>query len=146
MHYSIIGARFHWPSPLSLASATLALMLAACSSWPASAPTATPTPSTACPSAQARYLTCSNGVKMLSYEPGFELARFCEPLQQLEGKIGGVDRRQPLYALAGGERAMLIGAAGWLLLPREADLSDVPQSMAAWWNNRACTLPTALRP
>lgn len=134
------------------------LFLGACSAWPGrtvntanpaatEAASSTPAPGVAaCPSAQARYLTCGNGVKMMTYEAGLEMPRFCESLQQLEGRIRGFERNQPLYPLAGGERALLVGTAGWLLLPREADVTDVPRSMAAWWNNRACTLPTALRP
>ncbi len=132
-------------------------VVTACAGWPGpdstrvaestgEAATAAKTSGAACPTAKARYLNCSNGVKLLTYESAFELPRYCESVQQFEGKVRGFDRNQPLHKLPEGERVMLVGTAGWLLLPREPELTDVPQSMAAWWNNRACTLPTALRP
>ncbi len=133
----IVGGCSAWPWPDSAASTTDRSVAAASNSRGGSV---------ACPAAQARFLTCANGVKLVTYEAGLELPRFCEPLQQLEGKIRGFDRNQPLYPLQGGERAMLVGSAGWLLLPAQAAITDGPQSVAAWWNNRACTLPTALRP
>jgi hypothetical protein len=130
----------------------LSVALAACASWPwqsdadprTAAATEKPA-APACPNAKARHLTCVNGVKMVSYEASFDLPRYCDPLQQLETKVRGFDRNQPLHKLANGERVMLVGAAGWLVLPRESGILDVPESTTAWWNNRACTLPSALR-
>lgn len=130
----------------------LSLAAAACTSWPWQNAAATPSAAAtdkpapaACPNAKARHLTCGNGVKMVSYEASFDLPRYCDPLRQLEAKVRGFDRNQPLHKLADGERVMLVGAAGWLVLPRESGILEVPESTAAWWNNRACTLPSALR-
>lgn len=98
----------------------------------------------ACPAAQARFLTCGNGVRLVTYEPAYDLARYCEPVQAIEARVRGFDRNRPLMPLAGGERVLLVGDAGWLLLPPEAGILEVPSSMAAWWTNRACTLPSAI--
>ena len=99
----------------------------------------------ACPQAQARFLTCANGVRLVSYEASFDLEKFCAPVQQIETQIRGFDRNKPLYVLADGERVMLVGVAGWLVLPKEPGIVDTPVTASAWWTNRACTLPSALR-
>lgn len=120
-----------------LTGIVVAVLLAGCAATDSAPP--------GCPQAQARFLSCGNGVRLVTYEAGFDLPLFCEPVQKVETQIRGLDRNRPLFTLAGGERVMLVGVAGWLILPKDPGIVDTPAMAAAWWTNRACTLPSALR-
>jgi hypothetical protein len=99
----------------------------------------------ACPPAQPRFLTCGNGVRLVTYDDRLQLPRYCDPIATIEQTLRGFDRSRPIQRLSDGTRAMISGAAGWLLLPKEAELIEAPAAVTVWWRNRQCTFPSGLK-
>lgn len=132
----------------------IALLATACAQSPptATAPTATaPVANSsgagdgACPPAQAKYLSCGNGVRLITYDERLKLQSYCAPIASIEQSTRSFDRSRPIQHLSDGTRAMISGAAGWLLLPKEAQLIEAPAAVTVWWRNRQCTFPSGLR-
>ena len=98
-----------------------------------------------CPSAQARFLSCGNGVRLVTYDERLKLESFCAPIAVLEQSNRGFDRSRPIHRLSDGTRAMASGDAGWLLFPKEAELLEAPAAVTVWWRNRQCTFPSGLK-
>lgn len=97
-----------------------------------------------CPPGPARFLTCANGVRLLTYEAAYDLAKFCEPVQNIETRLRRADAARTVQPLSGGERVMLVGDAGWLVLRPDSGLLDTPAAIARWWSNPLCSMPSAL--
>lgn len=98
-----------------------------------------------CPSMQARFLTCGNGVRLVTYDERIAMDKYCAPIADIEKSVKGFDRARPMQSLSDGTRAMISGAAGWLLLPKEASIVEAPMAISVWWRDRNCTFPTSLR-
>jgi hypothetical protein len=126
------------------------LVASGCAQTPAvpanpSASTAAAANESACPPAQRRFLTCGNGVRLVTYDDRLKLPGYCEPIATIEQTVRGFDRSRPIQRLSDGTRAMISGAAGWLLLPKEAELVEAPAAVTVWWRNRQCTFPSGLK-
>jgi hypothetical protein len=97
-----------------------------------------------CPSHEPRLLTCADAIKVMSYDPALDLQQSCDQLAKANLAQIRNDKRNAYYRLPDGTKAMYQDASGWLILPRDKGLKDLPDTLALWWRNRDCDATPAL--
>ena len=91
-----------------------------------------------CPSYEARYVTCANSIRLVTYDAELDLQQSCAQLAKADLQQIRDDRAKPYYRLSDGTKVTYVGISGWLVFPRDRGIADIPGTLTQWWQSRDC--------